>query len=526
MYGLLLKTFIQERLSLRRLFGQKIARSKIQSVLMVGVLVYAFGVTAFSNTILQYEIAQGLIILDGLSQMLYQVVGSLSTLGFLFGFFQAQGYLFQYKDFDLLGPLPIPQRIIVAAKLSMMLVFVYLFALIMVMPTYGVWWYVSEASIIQFLLFLPMALVAPVPLMLLGSFVSFIFRKLTQKWINANVLQTIFSVMFILSFAFFNFFSNEILPKPWISFLEQIDIVGSWFVNGIVNSNVLLVILFLLLHISIFIAFVLVMSGPLLNMNQQRTNLVYKRREKIPQHVQSVMKHLMMKEWQRFVGTSVYFINTGFGILMLSIITMVSLFVPDTILELKQFMLAIQIEPIWLIFGVIGLALSTVYTPAVSLSLEGKNINLLKSLPIQAWTIIRSKIYFNLVITLPIVLMTSLVGAILFQIEVLTIALFLVVLVLFTVLLSIFFMYLNLWFPRFDFHQEVEVVKQSLAALVAVFGGFSIIGALIWLVLDPLQGLDTYLQLTSLMVIESLLIIISGWFLRKDAQRYFQSFSV
>jgi ABC-2 type transport system permease protein len=362
--------------------------------------------------------------------------------------------------------------------------------------------------------------------MLLGSFVSFIFRKLTQKWINANVLQTIFSVMFILSFAFFNFFSNEILPKSWISFLEQIDVVGSWFVNGIVNSNVLLVILFLLLHISIFIAFVLVMSGPLLNMNQQRTNLVYKRRDKIPQHVQSVMKHLMMKEWQRFVGTSVYFINTGFGILMLSIITMVSLFVPDTILELKQFMLAIQIEPIWLIFGVIGLALSTVYTPAVSLSLEGKNINLLKSLPIQAWTIIRSKIYFNLVITLPIVLMTSLVGAILFQIEVLTIALFLVVLVLFTVLLSIFFMYLNLWFPRFDFHQEVEVVKQSLAALVGVFGGFSIISALIWLVLDPLQGVDIYLQLTSLMVIESLLIIISGWFLRKDAQRYFQSFSV
>lgn len=526
MYGLLFKTFIQERLSLRRLFGQKIARSKIQSVLMVGVLVYAFGVTAFSNTILQYEIAQGLIILDGLSQMLYQVVGSLSTLGFLFGFFQAQGYLFQYKDFDLLGPLPIPQRIIVAAKLSMMLVFVYLFALIMVMPTYGVWWYVSEASIIQFLLFLPMAMVAPVPLMLLGSFVSFFFRKLTQKWINANVLQTLFSVLFILSFAFFNFFSNEILPKSWISFLEQIDVVGSWFVNGIINTNVLLVTLFLLLHITIFIAFVLVMSGPLLNMNQKRTNLVYKRQEKIPQHVQSVMKHLVIKEWQRFVGTSVYFINTGFGMLMLSVITMVSLFVPDSILELKQFLLGIQIDPTWLIFGVIGFALSTVYTPAVSLSLEGKNINLLKSLPIQAWTIIRSKIYFNLLITLPIVLMTSLVGAILFQIEVLTLLLFLVVLVLFTVLLSIFFMYLNLWFPRFDFHQEVEVVKQSLAALVAVFGGFSILGAFLWLVFDPFLHVDIHIQLFILLLIEFVLIIIGGWMLRRNAQKHFQKFSV
>ncbi|MBM3909913.1 MAG: hypothetical protein FJ352_04015, partial [Firmicutes bacterium] len=176
---------------------------------MVLLLVYAFGVTAFSNSILQYEIAQGLKVIGDLSPMLFQVVNSLSALGFLFGFFQAQGYLFQYKDFDLLGPLPIPQRTIVAAKISIMLVFVYLFALIMVVPTYGIWWYESGAPLIQLFIFLPMALVAPIPLMLLGAFVSFLLRKLTQKWLHANVLQTVFSVLFILSFACFNFLSNE-----------------------------------------------------------------------------------------------------------------------------------------------------------------------------------------------------------------------------------------------------------------------------------------------------------------------------
>jgi len=526
MYGLLFRTFIRERLSLRRLFGQKIARSKIQSILMVAVLVYAFGVTAFSNTILQFEIAKSLVILDNLSQMLYQVVGGLSTLGFLFGFFQAQGYLFQYKDFDLLGPLPIPQRVIVAAKLTMMLVFVYLFALIMVMPTYGVWWYVSEASFIQFLLFLPMAMVAPIPLMLLGSFISFVLRKLTQRWVNANVLQTIFSVLFVLSFAFFNYFSNEILPSSWIDFLADVDIVASWFVNGIASTNLVLVLLYLFLHGLVFFGFVFVMSGSLLKINQQRTNLVYKRRDKIPNQVQSVMKHLVIKEWQRFIGTSVYFLNTGFGILVLSLLAIISLFIPSIILELNQMLLAMQINPIWLIFAFIGFALSTVYTPAVSLSLEGKNINLLKSLPIKPWTIIQSKIYFNLCITLPSVFLSSLVGGILFQIEVITFALFIVFIFLFTVLLSIFFMYLNLWFPRFDFHQEVEVVKQSLAALVAVFGGFSILGACLWLVFDPFQYFDIHIQLFMLMLIEFVLIVIGGWLLRKNAQKHFQTFSV
>jgi len=526
MYPLLLKTFIQERLSLRRLFGQKIARSKIQSVLMVLLLVYAFGVTAFSNSILQYEIAQGLKVIGDLSPMLFQVVNSLSALGFLFGFFQAQGYLFQYKDFDLLGPLPIPQRTIVAAKISIMLVFVYLFALIMVVPTYGIWWYESGAPLIQLFIFLPMALVAPIPLMLLGAFVSFLLRKLTQKWLHANVLQTVFSVLFILSFASFNFLSNEIIPVSWIGFIQGFDVVGHWFVLAISDLDVLRFVMFFGLHLIVLFTFVLVMSGPLLKINQQRTNLLYKRNEKIPNHQQSVMSHLLKKEWQRFVGTSIYFINTGFGILMLILLTAVSLFIPSAISEVRQLMVAMGIEPIWLIFGIVGFSLSTVYTPAVSLSLEGKNINLLKSLPIEGWTIIKAKIFFNLLLTIPVVLFASVIGSSLFQLDFLIAILFIIMLVLFTILLSIFFMYINLWFPRFDFHQEVEVVKQSLAPLVAVFGGFSLLGALLWLNFEPLASLDLYARLITLSGIEFFFIGIALWFLKTNAQRYFQSFSV
>ncbi|MEY3431586.1 MAG: hypothetical protein RIS53_484 [Bacillota bacterium] len=526
MYGLLLKTFVRERLSLRRLFGQKIARSKIQSVLMVGVLIYAFGVTAFSNIILQYEIAQTLVVIDGLSQMLYQVVASLSSLGFLFGFFQAQGYLFQYKDFDLLGPLPISQKTIVAAKLSMMLVFVYLFSFIVVLPTFSVWWYVSEASILQVFFFVPMAMVAPIPLMLLGSLVSFIFRTLTQRWIHANVLQTIFSLMFIISFTAVNFLSNEILPSSWLSIVEPLDLIGDWFVNGVHDLNIGSVIWFIGLHLIILVTFINVMSGPLLKINQQRTNLNYKRQDKTPTHSQSVIRHLIQKEWRRFIGTSVYFINTSFGIFMLMILSIVSLFIPSTILEVRQTIVAMGFEPLWLMVAIIGFAVSTVYTPAVSLSLEGKNINLLKSLPIQAWTIIQAKIFFNLLITLPVIVVASFVGSILFQIELLTMILFILMMLLFAILLSGFFMYLNLWFPRFDFHQEVEVVKQSLASLVAVFGGFSMLGVLLWLAFVPLFMFDLHLRLMLLSLIELSGIVFGGWLLKRNSESYFQKLIV
>jgi hypothetical protein len=42
---------------------------------------------------------------------------------------------------------------------------------------------------------------------------------------------------------------------------------------------------------------------------------------------------------------------------------------------------------------VVGFSLSTVYTPAVSLSLEGKNLATLKTLPIPALTIFKAKVF-------------------------------------------------------------------------------------------------------------------------------------
>ena len=526
MYGLLLKTFLRERLSVQRLFGQKIARSNIQRWLMVGLLIYAFGVTAFSTVFLQYEIGVGLLAVNQLDQMLYQGFSQLASLGFLFGFFQAQGYLFQYKDFDLLGPLPIPQRTIILSKISMMLVFVYLFALVMAIPTFGVWGYLTNASLLQLILFVPMALVAPIPLMLLGSFVSYGIRKMTQAWVNANVLQSILSVLFILTFAGFSYFSNQWLPQSWLGWLQQIDVVGRWFVDAIVGAGITPWLLFLSLHGLILFGFVYVMSGPLLAMNQTRTNAVIKNIDKVPTTKQSVLRHLIKKEWQRFIGTSIYLINSGFGLIMLLVATLAIMFFPGAISEVNTILGLVGLHPVWLMFGVIGFSLSTVYTPAVSLSLEGKNFALLKSLPIPAPTIIQAKVGFNLILTVPLAMVATILGGVTFALSWLEIGLFAIFVLLFSVVLSLGFMVLNLWFPRFDYHHEVEVVKQSLAALFAVFGGFAWMGLMLWFVLQGLSQFHVIGQLLVGIGVQMVVILVIGGWLMLKAEKLIGSLQI
>lgn len=526
MYGLLLKTFLKERLSIHRLFGQKIARSRIQSILMVGLLIYAFGVTGFSSIFISYELALGLQAVNQLSTLLFNLYGQLASLGFLFGFFQAQGYLFQYKDFDLLGTLPISQKVIVAAKLTMMLVFVYLFAMIMVLPTYGVWWYFTNPSILQLFLFIPMYLVTPIPLMLLGSFISYWIRKLTQRFIRANVLQTIFSVLFIISFALFSYGMNRWVPPSVLDWFESIDVFGDWFVDAITNLALLPFFGLMGIHGLIVFGFIWFMSKPLLSMNQQRTLAPKIEHKKIPLKTRSVYRHLLVKEWHRFIGTSIYFINTGFGLVMLLAATLVALFFPILVSDLNRTLTLIGIHPIWLIFAVIGFSLSTVYTPAVSLSLEGKNLAILKTLPIPALTIFKAKIGFNLWLTLPGVLLTTLIALSIFSLTWIEAMLALVMLMLLAILLSIFFLYLNLFFPRFDYHHEVEVVKQSLAALLAVFGGFAWMGLCLWLVLFPLEMLTPSLQMTVIIGIEMGMIAVMGFVLIRRSEYFYNQLTI
>jgi ABC-2 type transport system permease protein len=193
---------------------------------------------------------------------------------------------------------------------------------------------------------------------------------------------------------------------------------------------------------------------------------------------------------------------------MLLAATLVALFFPFLVNEVNAVLSLVGIHPIWLVFGVVGFSLSTVYTPAVSLSLEGKNLATLKTLPIRALTIFQAKVAFNLWLTLPVIFLTTMVAFIIFSLSLIESILLLAMLILFAILLSIFFLYLNLFFPRFDFHHEVEVVKQSLAALLAVFGGFAWMGLCFLLVFVPLAELNISLQMIVIIGVEVVVIAI------------------
>jgi ABC-2 type transport system permease protein len=176
--------------------------------------------------------------------------------------------------------------------------------------------------------------------------------------------------------------------------------------------------------------------------------------------------------------------------------------------------------------GFIVFSLVTVYTPAVSLSLEGKNFSLIKSLPLDYRTLFDAKIYFNVLLSVIPLLIAMMLFSIAFNIHIFEAITLTMMACIFSYTISVIDMWINVFFPRFDFQHEVEVVKQSMAALIAVLGGFGIFGAAIYLLAILLASFSLYI---SSAIISSIILSIGialHFLLHRRANKIIQQLEV
>ena len=105
------------------------------------------------------------------------------------------------------------------------------------------------------------------------------------------------------------------------------------------------------------------------------------------------------------------------------------------------------------------------------ISLEGKNISILKSLPITAKTILISKVLSALIITTPILILGNIILFVRFKINIFESLLLLVLSILIPLVSHFIGLIINLKYPKFDWENSTEVVKQSTSSFIAVMLG-------------------------------------------------------
>ena len=110
-----------------------------------------------------------------------------------------------------------------------------------------------------------------------------------------------------------------------------------------------------------------------------------------------------------------------------------------------------------------------------TISLEGKNLNILKSLPIRYKTLLITKVLAYLVITTPILVIGNIILFIKFRFSILEFILLLILSLLIPLVSHFLGLIINLKYPKLDATNPSEVVKQSSSSLFAVTFGMLLI---------------------------------------------------
>jgi ABC-2 type transport system permease protein len=139
------------------------------------------------------------------------------------------------------------------------------------------------------------------------------------------------------------------------------------------------------------------------------------------------------------------------------------------------------------IMGMVGtlFCVSMVPTTAASISIEGKNLWILKGAPVPSSVIFKAKVLASITFTGVLTTISTVIFAFAIRMNIVQFILYLAVGLIGCVLMALFGLMMNLKFPKLDAVNEIYIYKQSASVGFMVLVGFviSILAAAVLLVL-------------------------------------------
>ena len=190
----------------------------------------------------------------------------------------------------------------------------------------------------------------------------------------------------------------------------------------------------------------------------------------------------MKREMRRYFSTPIYVLNTMLGIVLLLLFTAYSFLKSDSVLNyVKIIGNLFGIENISVIFVfIVSLLIILSNTTYASISIEGKHRDILKSLPVSLKELLLAKYQLHLLLTVPIICITSLVLGSIYQMNNIELALCLFLPITVSAFVGILGLFLNLLLPNYEWENVTYIVKQSIPAISTVFLSILIVGGSLW----------------------------------------------
>lgn len=457
------------------LFRKKNTKTKNKSVslifLMTGIL-FAIISGAYSYVFgLSFQMAGQLTLLPGFMMAVVCMVTLTMTI------YKVKGTLFGTKDYDILMSLPVPTTYIVASRILLLYCINFFFTAILAIPNMIIYGYLARPPVEFYLrFFFALAFVPLVP-MILACVFGILAAAIASKFRHSNLVNTILFLILILFIFGISFQMQQeeqiaVLGDALTKQIERIYPLAGMYIHGVVEGNWIQLGVFLIISGSAFIVFCIIIGKLFLKLNTSITGVTTKSNYKIKEYKKTTpFRALFFKEIKRVFFSTIYFLNSCISMILMTIAVLVVTIVrPEKIiqmLQVPQMMSLIKQMMPFLLAMLVGMTFSA----SCSISLEGKSLWILRSVPVDVKTIFKSKIAVNLILVLPLLTINTILLGVFFKLSLLEFVITFLIPVLYSGFVSIGGLLLNLKFPLLNWTNETVVIKQSAASMLTSLGG-------------------------------------------------------
>lgn len=494
-------------------------RSLLSTILFIVMFVAIMaGVLGGMFSVLAAQIAPGFAEID-MMWMYFLIMGAIAlALGSFGSIFNTYSGLYLSKDNDLLLSMPIPVGNILMARLITVYLMGLMYSAVAIVPAVIVYWIVAGFTARGVLGGILFTLLISLLVLIFSCALGWCVAKISLKLKYRNFTTVIASLLFLAAYYWIYFKAQTVINDLMMNvavYGEKVkDSAYLFYLFGRVGEGDTLAMISYTAGIAALCAltcYVLSRSFIRIVTATGQTVRVEYKEKKAKQR--SEFSALLGKEFNRFTSSATYMLNCGLGTIFFVVIG-VALFVKRGMIfpmmtqifeEGAGGMLCILLT----VAACAVIAMNDMVVPSVSL--EGKNLWVLQTVPVHVWNVLKAKLGLQLIVTAVPLLFYDI--CILFVMEKNAAEMLLTVLVpwLFLLFMDFFGLFLGILRPNYAWTSELAPIKQSLSVMIAMFGGWALAAAIAvpYLMAGYQLGAAVYLLITGavLLVLDILLFI-------------------
>ena len=415
----------------------------------------------------------------GLGWLYYLIMGGIALILGVFGsVFTTYSSLYMSKDNDLLLSMPIPIRYILVSRLMGVFITGLMYSAVVLIPTAIMYYIAAPFSLRTLLGPIVFSLDVILLVFILSTALGWVVAKISSRMKNKSIMTTVIALLgialyYVIYFKAFNtikmFIANiasaEIVVSGAMVPLYWIGRVGC----GVPASMLLVTAAVILVLAGVYF----LLSKTFLKIVTTKTGVTKVKYKEGKAKVRGTWKALLMKELKRITSSSTILLNSGLGSLIM-MIAAVALMIKGSFL---YDLLIDAFGPVHDIIAVITAGAictisSTVSITAFSVSLEGKSLWILRSLPVSTSQILLAKKASDLIFTaVPGVLMV-IAAAFTMHLGAVNAILTFILVMMSCVMMADLGLFLDLRRTNLNWTNETALVKQSLNVFLTLVAGW------------------------------------------------------